>query len=207
MKKSVLVSLVAASCMFSGYAVAEGQGGGDAAAGKAKAAVCGACHGMDGNSVNPEWPNLAGQGEAYIIKQLHDFKDKKRVNPTMSPQAAALTDDDIKNVAAYFTGQTVKGGKADQSKVALGEKVFRGGNSATGVPACTGCHGPDGMGNPAAKFPRLAGQKAKYIENQLKAFRTGARANDAGKMMRNLAVRMTDAEIEAVAQYITGLRK
>ena len=204
-KNSLVKSILAASLLCSGLAIA-GEGG-NAEAGKAKAAVCGACHGMDGNSVNPEWPNLAGQGEAYIYKQLTDFKAKRRENATMSPQVASLSDQDMKDLAAFFSSQKVKGGKADKSKVELGETVYRGGNSATGVAACTGCHGPDGAGNPAAKFPRLAGQKAKYVENQLKAFRVGARSNDAGKMMRNLAAHLSDAEIEAVAQYITGLRK
>ena len=202
MKHSIITAVAVTALLTSGYSIADG----DIEAGKTKAAVCGACHGADGNSVNPEWPNLAGQGAGYIFKQLSDFKAKKRVNATMAPQAANLSEEDMYDLAAYFSSQTTKGGKADQSQVKLGEAVYRGGNSATGVAACIGCHGPSGAGNPAAKFPKLAGQHATYTEKQLKAFQASGRSNDAGKMMRNLAIRLTDAEIKAVAQYISGLK-
>jgi len=178
----------------------------DAAAGKTKAAVCASCHGADGNSVNPEWPSLAGQHEKYLIKQLAEFKDGTRVNPLMSPMAAGLSEQDMADLAAYFGSQPLKGGEADPALVALGEKIYRGGNATTGVAACMACHGPDGMGNPLANFPRLSGQHATYTVLQLKAFRTGDRTNDAGLMMRNIASRMTDAEIQAVSSYIEGLR-
>jgi cytochrome c553 len=182
------------------------QAAGDQAAGKEKSAVCAGCHGVDGNSTNPEWPKLAGQGAAYLVKQLQNFKSKERDNATMYPQAANLSDQDIADIAAYYSAQTPKLEMADEKVVTLGETLFRGGNPATGVAACSGCHAPNGVGNPAAKFPRLAGQHAKYTAVQLKYFRNAERANDAGKMMRNITLRMTDTEIEAVSQYIAGLR-
>ena len=179
---------------------------GDAAAGKTKAAACAACHSADGNSVNPEWPKLAGQHAAYLVKQLTNFKAGDRNNAMMAPMAAPLSEQDMADIAAYFSGQTQNGGKADPALVAAGEKLFRGGNATTGVAACMGCHGPNGMGNPPANFPRLSGQHAAYTVTQLKTFRSGERANDAGMMMRNIAARMTDDEMKAVASYIEGLQ-
>lgn len=178
---------------------------GDAAAGKSKSMTCAACHGADGNSVVADNPKLAGQHADYLLKQLRDFKSGKRKNPIMSGQVAALSDQDMQDLAAYFSSQTTKVGSADKKLVKKGETIYRAGNAASGVSACMGCHGPTGMGNPAAKFPRLSGQHAKYIVTQLKSFRDGARANDAGKMMRNIAAKMTDAEMKAVASYIEGL--
>jgi cytochrome c553 len=180
--------------------------GGNAEAGKTKSATCAACHGADGNSTNPEWPKLAGQHPGYILKQLTNFKEDARVNATMSPMAKPLSPEDMADLAAYFSSQVKKLGEADQTKVALGEQVYKGGNNATGVAACAACHGPTGAGNPAANFPSLNGQQTTYIKNQLNAFRKGGRANDAGKMMRNIAAKMTDAEIDSVAEYITGLK-
>lgn len=178
---------------------------GDAEAGKAASAACAGCHGPDGNSVNPEWPKLAGQGSGYIVKQLHAFKGGERTNPTMAPMAMGLGDQDMENLAAYFSGQTMTQGAADESLVELGQKIYRGGNATTKVAACIGCHGPAGDGNPAARFPRLGGQHAKYTENQLHAFKTGERSTDPNKMMRNIAANMSDDEIRAVASYIQGL--
>ena len=178
---------------------------GDLAAGKTKAAACAACHGADGNSANPEWPKLAGQHEKYMVKQLADFKAGERNNAMMAPMAAGLSEQDMADIAAYYGSQTLTGGKADPALVDAGEKLYRGGNTTTGVAACIACHAPNGMGNPQANFPRLSGQHAAYIVNQLKAFRAGERANDAGKMMQNIAARMTDAEMQAVASYIEGL--
>ena len=179
---------------------------GDAAAGKTKAAACAACHGTDGNSANPEWPKLAGQHAPYLVKQLANFKAGDRKNAMMAPMATPLSEQDMADLAAFFTSQTQNGGKADPALVAAGEKLFRGGNATTGVAACMGCHGPNGAGNPQANFPRLSGQHTAYTVNQLKTFRSGERANDAGKMMQNIAARMTDAEMQAVASYIEGLR-
>lgn len=198
--------LVLAATMTLATATAPTLAAGDAAAGKAKSATCAGCHGMDGNSVNPEWPNLAGQHAKYIAKQLADFKaGKDRNNATMSGMVAALNEQDMANLGAYFASLPRKQGAADKSLVDAGQKLYRGGNPATGVAACIGCHGPTGSGNPAANFPALSGQHAKYVENQLKAFRSGERKNDAGRMMRNIAGKMTDAEIKAVAAYVQGL--
>ncbi|MEA2078303.1 MAG: c-type cytochrome [Pseudomonadota bacterium] len=179
--------------------------GGDASAGKTKSATCVACHGTDGNSTNPDWPNLAGQGAAYTEKQLKEFKAGERQNATMAPMAAPLAEQDIADLAAFFSAQTVKVGAAEESLVELGQKIYRGGNPASGVAACIGCHGPSGKGNPTAKFPALSGQHAKYVETQLNAFKAGERNNDAAKMMRNTANNMTEQEIKAVASYIQGL--
>jgi len=186
-------------------AVGPVQAAGDAAAGKTKSAVCAGCHGMDGNSTNPVWPKLAQQHASYLAKELADFKSGARQDPIMAGQAAALNPQDMADLAAYFSSQTVSPGQADPAQVALGESIFKAGNAASGVSACAACHGPTGAGNPQAKFPRLAGQHAPYVVKQLKSFRSGQRSNDAGKMMRNVAAKMTDAEIDAVAQYVQGL--
>ena len=179
---------------------------GNVEAGKTKSATCAACHGADGNSVNPEWPKLAGQHPNYIIKELNEYKNDKRANATMSPMAKPLSEQDMADLAAYFSSQAKKLGEADQTKVGLGEQVYKGGNNATGVAACAACHGPTGAGNPAANFPSLNGQHATYVKAQLLNFRSGARANDAGRMMRNVAAKMSDAEIDSVAEYIAGLK-
>ncbi len=205
MKKAILFALATS---FVGTAVFANESAktGDATKGKTLSAVCAACHGADGNSSNPDWPKLAGQGEAYIVKQLHDFREDKRAEATMTPMAKGIaTDEDVLHLAAYFSSQKQTGGTANKDKVAAGEKIYRGGIMASGVAACSGCHGPTGMGNPPAKYPRISGQHAKYIAKQLKAFRSGSRTNDPGKMMRNIAAKMSDAEIEAVAEYIAGL--
>lgn len=178
---------------------------GDAGLGRAKAAACAGCHGEDGNSVNPEWPKLAGQGETYIVKQLTDFKSGARVNATMNGMAASLSPQDMADVAAFFSSQTRKPGGANKDLVAKGEKLFRGGDSVSGASACLGCHGPSGAGNPAAKFPSLGGQHATYVAIQLKSFKDGTRANDPNKMMQMVAAKLSDAEIKAVADYVQGL--
>lgn len=177
----------------------------DAAAGKASSVSCAGCHGADGNSTNPQWPKLAGQGEKYLAKQLQDFKDSKRTNATMAPMVAALSEQDMQNLAAFYASQTASKGAADESLVAAGEKFYRGGNPASGVAACIGCHGPNGAGNPAAGFPALNGQHATYVENQLKNFASGERDNDPSSMMGNISEKMTDKEIKAVASYVQGL--
>ncbi len=179
----------------------------DAAAGQAKSAACAACHAADGNSTNPEWPNLAGQHPAYIVKQLQDFKEgKARSNALMSGVAASLTDDDMANLAAYFSAQTPSPGFVDkEADVELGEKIYRGGNAKTGVPACMSCHGASGAGDSKAGFPVLAGQHAKYTATQLETFRLETRSNDRQSMMRDIALKMTPKEIAAVSAYINGL--
>jgi cytochrome c553 len=168
--------------------------------------VCGACHGTDGNSTSPAYPSLAGQHPEYIYKQLSEFKSGARKNATMAPNAAKLSDDDMRNLAAYFSAQQAKVKMAkDAALAAEGQKVFKGGNAGSGVPACASCHGPAGAGIPA-QFPRLAGQPSKYVVSQLHNFRSGDRANDGGKMMQIIARKMTDQEMKAVAEYINGLR-
>jgi cytochrome c553 len=180
-------------------------GAGDPEAGREKATACAACHGPDGNSFNPAWPKLAGQHEGIIVKQLKDFQAGVRQDPLMSPMAAPLTDQDMLDLAAFFASQPKQIGEADPGLVAEGEQLYRGGNLATGVAACAACHTPSGIGNPAANFPRLGGQHAAYTAKALRDFRSSERSNDAAQMMRNVASRMTDAEIEAVASYIQGL--
>lgn len=166
--------------------------------------VCSACHGLDGNSVITANPKLAAQHPEYLVKQLTEFKSGKRANAVMSGMAAGLSDDDMKGLAAYFSSQSLKLGAAKTNgKGSLGEKIYRGGVAATGVPACAGCHGASGSGLPK-QFPRLAGQHADYTLTQLKTFRTGERAN--APMMMAISTKMTDAEMAAVADYIQGLR-
>ncbi|KIF64483.1 cytochrome C [Pseudomonas fluorescens] len=181
---------------------------GDAAAGQAKAAVCGACHGPDGNSMAPNFPKLAGQGERYLDKQLHDIKSGKRVVLEMTGLLTNLNDQDLADISAYFASQKGSVGAADPKIVARGEALFRGGNLEKGLPACTGCHSPNGAGNAAAGFPHLGGQHAQYIAKQLTDFRKEAdgRANDGDAMtMRTIARKLSDEDIAAVSSYIQGL--
>ncbi len=179
---------------------------GDAAAGQTKSAACAACHGADGNSTNPMYPKLAGQAAAYLAKQLRDFRQGLRANPIMSPMAKPLSDQDIDDLAAYFSVQPVQMGSADEALLQAGQKLYRGGNTATGVSACMACHGPAGKGNAAARFPALASQHADYVAAQLAAFAAGDRTNDPGGMMRDIASRMSRQEMKAVAAgYISGL--
>ncbi len=173
--------------------------------------ICVACHGADGNSMSSANPHLAGQIEQYIYKQLSNFKsaDGKpalRDNPIMAGMAAALTEEDMKNVAAWFSSQKLKPESAkNEASLALGKKIWRQGDFRKGIPACAGCHGPAGSGMPA-QFPRLGGQFPEYTEAQLIAFRAGTRANDPESMMRTIAAKLSDAEIKAVADYAAGLR-
>lgn len=180
---------------------------GNPVAGKAKAITCIGCHGVDGNSSNPDWPTLAAQGEGYLAKQVADFKDSKsgRVDGTMNAMAAGVKVEDIADIAAFFASQKRNGGSADKEQVALGMQIYRAGVKEAGIAACASCHGPTGSGNPAAKFPALAGQHAKYTAKALKDFRSGARSNDPQKMMRDVVARLSDKEIDAVASYIAGL--
>ena len=183
-------------------------------AGKAQAIagqVCAACHAADGNSVAAANPKLAGQFPEYLLKQLGDFKaqaGKKplRESPVMTGMVANLSESDMNGLAAYFAGQKLKPAAAsDKDLAAQGQKLWRGGNAASGVPACAGCHGPSGAGIPA-QYPRLSGQFPEYIAAQLKAFREGTRANDQNSIMRGVAAHLTDKDINAVAQYAAGLR-
>lgn len=210
MKKFLLLAVTCA--LLGTTATVSAQG--DPAAGKQKAATCAACHNADGNSAVAQYPKLAGQHEGYLAKQLANFKaantpdskDVKRVNAIMNGMAMPLSDQDMQDLAAYFASQETTRGQADPALVDLGRELYMGGNLANGVSACAGCHGPEGKGNPAASFPALAGQHTEYLETQLKAFRSYERANDPGQMMRNIAAKMTDQEIKAVASYIQGLQ-
>lgn len=200
MKKTLLITaIVGLAAMGSVHAA------GDAEAGKAKAAACAACHGPDGNSPAPNFPKIAGQHADYVFKQLKEFKSTERKEATMNGMSAPLSEQDMADLAAFYAGQKAQVGKAAEDKVEQGQTIYRAGNAATGVTACAACHGPSGQGNPMAKFPSLSGQHAEYTANQLKNFRSGARANDAGSMMRSIAAKMTDAEIDAVSQYLQGL--
>lgn len=186
----------------------------DVAKGKQIASgVCVACHNADGNSMIPVNPKLAGQHADYLAKQLREFKSGVRANPIMMGMSAGLSEDDMRDVSAWFASQTQTGSETkNRETLEQGQKLYRGGDQAKGLPACAGCHGPAGAGIPA-QYPRLAGQHAEYLEAQLKLFRasgadpkdTSGRANDPNKMMRMIAVKMTDPEIKAVADYIAGL--
>lgn len=180
---------------------------GDATAGQAKAAVCGACHGVDGNSAAPNFPKLAGQGENYLIKQMKDVKEGRRTIVEMTGLLDNLSEQDFADIAAYFASQAGSIGAADPALVERGEAIFRGGNLETGLPACTGCHAPNGVGNAPAGFPKLNGQHAQYTAKQLTDFREGDRNNDAGDagIMRTIAAKLSNKDIAAVSSYIQGL--
>jgi cytochrome c553 len=200
-----IVSIVVLAMALPAYAA------GDANAGRSKAQACAACHGADGNASIPNYPKLAGQHAGYLVKQLQAFKANKRKDPIMAGQVANLSQQDMEDIAAYFSKQkTSLAAATDQSKRELGERIYRGGNQAKAIAACMGCHGPNGAGNPPANFPSLSGQNAAYVVKSLKDFKAATtRAfdpkDDSGKMMRDIAKRMSDAEMEAVAHYISGL--
>jgi cytochrome c553 len=202
MKKFVVI---AATCALLGSATAA-LAAGDPTAGKAKSTTCAACHNADGNSAVAQYPKLAGQSADYLVKQLQEYKSGARVNAIMVGMVAPLSPQDMEDLAAYFSSQQIARGAADPALAPAGEAIFRGGNLTSGVAACSACHGAVGAGNPAAKFPALAGQHAEYVEAQLKAFRAMERANDAGQMMRGVAAKLTDPEIKAVASYVQGLQ-
>ena len=178
---------------------------GDSEAGKSKSALCAGCHGVDGNSVNAVWPKLAGQHATYLTKQIKDFKSGARADAVMQGMVAALSDDDIDDIGAYFESQKIKMGTFDQELVAKGEAIYRGGITETSVPACIACHSPNGTGNGPASFPSLKNQHPEYTIAQLKKFKDGSRTNDSGKMMSNVSARMLESEMAAVAAYIAGL--
>ena len=194
---ATLVAFISITCAHAAGDSSKGQ----AIVGK----VCAACHGFDGNSFLPANPSLAGQHEEYLLKQLTEFKSGARSNPVMAGMVATLSADDLRNVAAYYASQTPKQmGAKDKDLVAQGRKLYRGGDAAKGIAACAGCHSPNGAGIPV-QYPRLASQHADYVAAQLKAFRAGDRANDPNQMMRTTAIKLTDKEIAALAEYISGL--
>ena len=201
---AAFLSLLFASALVQ----AEGLVDGDAEAGKAKAITCGACHGQDGNSVNPVWPSLAGQHATYLLEQLQAFKAGTRSDPLMLGQVMMLNEDDMKNLAVYFAGMPAAAKSvADPATVDLGERLYRGGDRENDTSACIACHGPTGRGNPAASVPSVRGQYAVYAATQLRAYASGARRTDGPtRVMRDIAGTLSEDDIKAVASYMQGLQ-
>lgn len=189
-------------------ACAEGLVGGSYDEGKLKAVRCGACHGPEGNSVNPQWPSIAGQHAPYIVRQLQAFQNGERTNILMTSQAMTLTEQDMKDVAVFFSAQPAAAkAVADPALVEKGQALYRGGHKETGAAACLTCHGPTGRGNPAAAYPLLRGQHATYIAATLREYATDTRKSDGTtKIMRDIAKRLSEDDIVAVAAYVQGLR-
>ena len=200
----VVAGLVLASTQTQAESLVDGS----AEAGKLRALTCTACHGPEGNSVSPLWPNIAGQNASYLLAQLKAFKDGSRVDPLMSSQAMILTDEDMANLAVYF--ESLPGAAqavANEKLIDRGEALYRGGNQDDKVSACLACHGPSGRGNPAAKYPALQGQHAAYTAKQLSAYADGERTTD-GKthMMRDIAANLDKDDIAALSSYVQGLK-
>lgn len=204
-RRRVLGALAAACSLVA--ATAFGQTG-SVDAGREKAATCSACHGIDGNSVAPEWPSLAGQHASYIVRQLEAFKSGERVDVAMTPFAMMLSEQDMLDVAAYFAAQQRAPKGADPAVVSLGQQIYRGGVPERGIAACIACHGPTGQGNPLAAYPVISGQHAAYTAKTLNAYKSGERRSDTdlNQMMRNVAQMLLDTEIEALAGYVQGLQ-
>ena len=206
--KLASIFAMAGLAMIASTAQAESLVEGSAEAGKAKALTCTACHGPEGNSANPLWPNIAGQNAPYILQQLKAFKGGSRMDPLMSSQAMMLSEDDMADLAVYFeslpaAAQSVK----DPATVARGEALYRGGNSANGTAACIACHGPTGRGNPAAKYPALRGQHADYTAKQLNDYAAGTRQTDGKtRVMRDIAATLSKEDIAALSSYVQGLK-
>ena len=192
-------------CVPMAFSVGTATAAGNAKAGEAISTTCRGCHGQQGISPNPQWPSLAGQGAAYLIKELQDFKAGRRTNAIMSPQAVPLDARAMDNLAAFFSSFKPNVGTVDPKLAAEGERIYRGGDRADGVPACMACHGPQGKGNPAARYPALRGQYAVYVVSQLEDFKSGKRHNDPNKVMRDIAARLTSGQMRAVASYVQGL--
>ena len=183
---------------------------GDADAGQGKAAVCAACHGVDGNSVVPTWPKIAGQHSNYLQRQLALIKGGERPVPEMAGIVISLSDQDMADIAAYYSTQKTSAGLTDEALRAKGELLYRGGNSETDIPACMSCHGPAGEGNPLTEYPQIAGQHAVYSEKMLTGFRSGTTWGDddaSSEIMTEVTKRITDEEIKAVASYVQGLHR
>lgn len=185
---------------------------GDAEAGKAKSAVCAACHSADGNSAVDMYPKLAGQHASYLYKQLRDYKTgmetagkQGRNNSIMFGMVAALSDQDMKDLAAYFASQKMKAGSTPENVISKGEQLYRGGDAARGIAACIACHGPRGNGTSLGRFPKISYQHANYLKTTLQEFRSGQRANDLNGMMQDIAKKLTDEDIEVLSQYLGGL--
>lgn len=211
MKKAV--TAIAFAALLTGMGTAQAENGtpfldgGDPEAGESLSQTCAACHGPNGNSPNPQWPNIAGQHASYIYKQLKDFKaGEERSNAQMTGMVANLRDQDMRDLAAFYATQPQKTmGASNEELVERGQKIYLGGIPHKGVAACVACHGPRGRGNPGATYPDVGGQYAQYLITQLKHFRSGERSNDRQAMMRSLAGEMSDEEIRAVSEYMAGL--
>jgi len=204
MSRTITTTFITLLALASGSPV---YGQGDADAGAEKITVCLACHGQDGNmSQLDNVPMIGGQNESYLLKQMMDIKSGDRVAPLMNGMLNNLDEQDMADVAAYYASQPAPQGAADPEIVDLGESLYRAGIAEVGVAACTACHSPNGEGLPSAGYPALSGQDAAYTEMQLRAFRDGVRQNDDAEIMRSIAARMNDAEIAAVASYVSGLR-
>lgn len=185
---------------------------GDAAAGKAKSITCSACHGPDGNSLMPDFPSIAGQHAKYLVKQLKEFKlgaqtngNEGRYEAVMSAQSLGLSEQDMHDLAAYYASQPAEAGSAPEEVIEMGMALFMGGDVERGITACAACHGPNGAGAGLAGFPKVQGQHPAYTAEQLKKFRDETRANDPNNMMRDIAAKLTDEDIEVLAKYLRGL--
>src|SRR5271168_1966552 len=202
MKRLWILAITISGAIVSQFGVAAGS----VEAGATKAVVCQACHGATGNSTNPEWPSLAGLGADYIADQLNNFKTGKRASPVMMPMTANLTADDMADLGLYFDSLTNTGLEADPSYWQAGEKLYRGGDQARGIPACMACHGPTGKGNEPAKFPALRGQQSVYLAKQLNDYASGARATGPNGIMQTIAKRLSPDDIRNLASYLQGIR-
>jgi cytochrome c553 len=201
------ICLLTAFMLFTAQAQAESLVDGSIEAGKAKSMTCTACHGAEGNSTLPTWPNIAGQSASYIVAQLNAFKSGLRTDPLMAPQAMMLSDEDMRNVAVYFESLPAAAmAVANPATVSKGEALYRGGNADAGIPACLACHGPTGRGNPAANYPAVQGQHATYTAKQLRDYASGGRTSDGKtRIMRDISPRLSADDIEALASYVQGL--
>lgn len=202
------ITAIVASMVFAGTAFADGLVEGDADAGKAKSITCAACHGADGNSVNPVWPSIAGQHATYLVEQLQAFKNGSRNEPLMLGQVMMLSDDDMNNLAVYYAGMPAAAKSvADPAIVDRGERIYRGGNRDNATSACIACHGPTGLGNPAAGVPAVKGQYAVYAATQLRNYANGTRTSDGPtRVMRDIAAKLSEEDIVALASYMQGLQ-
>lgn len=201
-------ALAACSVLFLASAQAEPLVEGSIEAGEAKSVPCAACHGRDGNSANPAWPSIAGQNAPYIVQQLQAFKEGTRNDPLMTPQAMALSEEDMRDLAAFFASQTAAPRPVPtREALSRGQTLYRGGDAEREAAACLACHGPTGRGNPAAAYPMLRGQYATYTAKQLRAYASGERKSDGStRIMRDIASRLSEDDIVAVSSYIQGLK-
>jgi cytochrome c553 len=216
MKSRMIAVALAAQLLGLGFATiapaADAPLVGNAEAGAAKAATCGACHGPTGNSSNPEWPNLAGQHHEYVVEQLALLKSGARVAPVMNPMAATLSPQDMADLAAYFEKQALVGLEADPTLAEAGQKLYRGGDAARGIPACLACHGPNGRGNGPARWPQIRSQQPSYAMAQLRNYAAktryagGATLPPGAEMMGDVAKRLSEDDIKALSAYLQGLR-